>query len=127
VNVRRGFNRLFVVAWLAWVLFILGWTWHLHNGYRAYWEREIYEGQHGRPWDMKYRATPAELEQWRRYRDESTATTYILNALSTRDGWFFVVVAFGALPTIVYAVIFGVGWTAGWVTRGFKSEKVPQP
>ena len=121
MNVRLGFNRLFIVAWVLWVLVVVSWSMNLVARDRAAFDDLIYEGEHGRSLDPKYRATEGELAEWRRRREESTFWTLTREVVTTRDGLRTLALVFLVLPTIIYAVLFATGWTVGWVYRSIEA------
>ena len=120
MNVRRGFNRLFLVVWIVWVLVVVWWGMNFVARDRAAFDEMIYEGEHGRSWDRAYRATESELANWRKRREEATFRHLASEFITTRDGLQFLVILLAALPAIIYAVLFGTGWAAGWIYRGFR-------
>jgi hypothetical protein len=121
MNFRRGLNRLFVVAWAVWVLVAVGWGMNFVSRDRAAWDDLIYEGEHGRPLDPAYRATDAELANWRKQREGSTFMGVIHQFVTTADGLRLLALFFVVGPVIVYAALFVTGWAAGWIYRGFRA------
>ena len=127
MNVRRGFNRAFVVAWVVWVLFLVWWAMDFAAKDRASLDDLIYQGEHGRSWDSNYRASQAELANWRKQREESTFWAITRGFITTRDGLSLLATLFVVFPAIVYTVLFTTGWTAGWVYRGFRGDGTRLP
>lgn len=116
MTLRRGFNRLFIVAWLIWAGF-WGWSF-VKESAREYdfWSQQIYEGRHGHP-----RATPEELEEWDKYREQSRVSNKLKAYLATRDFWLFILAALGVVPLLVYGIVLGTSRVVRWVYRGFQS------
>jgi nitrate reductase NapE component len=107
-----------VVIWAG----FWGW-WFLKESARQYgfWSQQIYEGQYGHPWAPDYRATPEELAEWEKYREQSRASSRLKEYLATRDFWLFILVAFVVFPLIVYGIVLGTGRVVRWIYRGFQS------
>jgi hypothetical protein len=126
MNVRRGFNRLFVLAWVVWVLVGMWWVMDSAKEYRAKLDLQIRRSE---DW-YKYRQTDeaaADLAELRKERDESAEWNIVKEFITTRNGLLLVAVVYLGLPAICYAVLFGAGWATGWVYRGFRSPDPREP
>jgi hypothetical protein len=118
MRIRRGFNRMFVLAWMLWILFAAGWSWLQTARNQTFWALRIQEGRYGSSWDPEYRATAAELAEWQRLHD-AVGPMALLKRLPTAAGFKLVGYVVILVPGIVYVVLYAVGFAVGWVYRGF--------
>ena len=111
----RGYTRLFVILWLAWVAGVAGWfVFHVWRQ-RAFWQELA--RIHGPL------APPGGLMTWHRLANESTVSHMLSELLSTKEGWLLVAVVFLGIPGLVYGVLLGVGALMLWVVRGFGGDQ----
>lgn len=112
-NVKRGFNRLFVVLSAVWVIYILV-IYPLQRREAAHNDlqrefRDCYESDYGKIKDCYEYA-----------RAKSGADMWSLRAYYFRESWFLALIVV-AVPLLAYGVCRGlleVGW---WVWGGFQS------
>jgi hypothetical protein len=114
-NWWRGYTRLFVIVWLAWVVGVAGWFVSHVWGQRTYWlELARIHGS---------LAAPRDLMRWHRLADESTVSHMLSELLSTKEGWLLLAVVFVGIPGMVYGMLLGAGALTLWVVRGFRGNR----
>src|SRR5262249_41086233 len=113
LNVRRGFNRLFVLAWVVWVLVGVWWAMNFTMTVRAELDLQIRQGEYAQ-------ANETNLAELRRRRKEAGFWNNVTALVTTRDGLRLVAALYLGLPVITYAVLFAAGWATGWVYWGFR-------
>lgn len=114
VNVRRGFNRLFIVVTGGWVIFCLFVypIQHRHRAARLYtatlddcYQNELGKGQEFRDC-LQYAQLISGVGDWS------------LKSYYSRESWFLGLVILGG-PIGMYAACRGIGALSKWVWRGF--------
>jgi hypothetical protein len=116
-NLKRGFNRLFVVLTAAWVLYCL-FVYPMQKRQRAQkaYEavlRDCYEHELGKGQEFRECLTYAELK--------SGVDIWTLKAYYTRESWFLALIA-TVVPLLVYGFCRGLAALSLWVGRGFTSH-----
>jgi len=116
-NIKRGFNRLFVVLTAAWVLYCLfvypmQKRQHAQKAYEAV-LRDCYEHELGKGQEFRECLTYAELT--------SGVGIWTLKAYYTRESWFLALIA-TVVPLLVYGFCRGLAALSLWVGRGFTSH-----
>lgn len=112
MNLKHGFNRLFVVLAALWTVYCL-FVYPLQQGRVA---KKILESEFRSCWDGGGQ-TYKECTQYAQLK--SGSETWTLRAYYSRESWFLalVIVAGPALAYGFCRALFTVGW---WVWRGFR-------
>jgi hypothetical protein len=115
VTLRRGLNRLFVVAWAVWILLAARWLVNESAQQRAFWIQRISEGQHGR-------ATPAELAKFEQHYNESAVGRTVAGLFTSAAGLTILATVVFVVPALTYGLLYALRATASGVFRGFRSS-----
>lgn len=117
VNLRRGFNRLFVVLTAAWIVYCLIVYPIKQRAESAYlYDQELrhcYEQEKGKVQDLQGCADYAMLK--------SAVDEWSLTAFYKRE-WWALVLAISVVPLFAYAVLRSLLELGLWVARGFVSS-----
>jgi hypothetical protein len=119
-NIKRAFNRLFIVVTIAWGVYCTVFyplnerrkaTDHYEKDMRGCYEVELGQG------DNKLSDCLKEAEvEWRISVDQFSFKNFYL------DDWWLIVIAIAGLPLLVYGLIRGATATCIWIWRGYKTE-----
>jgi hypothetical protein len=116
-NYRRGFNRIFVVLWAAWLFAVLV-VWPI-NWVRQ--EKDRY-GQLAVALSSGERTETQKVEDDKLLKAvwEQASLTHFYRALMA--DWPFTLLLILGVPALVYGLWWGFVAVVGWVVRGFATK-----
>jgi hypothetical protein len=118
MNIKRGFNRLFIVLTVFWAIYCL-FVYPIqqrreaqtayNNELRVCWEHELGKGQEFKDC-LETARLSSQVDQWS------------LRAFYTRESWFLVLVVI-VVPLIAYGFCRGLATVGLWVWHRFKPHR----
>lgn len=121
MNLKRGFNRLFIVAWLVWIGFGFWLVLDDARRQRDFWISMI-QFEYSQP--SKDR-DQQKIDEYRKHFNELTTIpvlkTFFKEATTTWVGWIVVVGFAAIIPALVYGMSIAAFLIVRWVLRGFRS------
>jgi hypothetical protein len=124
-NVKRGFNRLFVVATVAWVLYgcIIFPFQQNDKGFRR--EFDIYVADDVTCHQKALHSSTADLNACLKSAKDAWAVRRGQHSLGRvyAEEWPFILAASVGLPLVVYGATWGIAAVCLWVWHGYKDSR----
>lgn len=119
-NIKRAFNRFFVVASIVWAIYCTV-IYPFNERGKAYGhyeedQRGCYERELGRGKDKLDSCLKLAEQEWRTSLDSLSFKNFYVGA------WPLIAAAIVGLPLLVYGAVRGIAATCLWIWRGYKAE-----